>query len=277
MKNFSIILMQERPDQPYYSGSKVTGSLLVEVDESKSYDYISVTFEGKANVHWTESTMTGSDSTIGSSQSTQTHHYRSSETYVSVPITVWTKEGAFDGQFGPGAFTFPFEFTIPSDVPSSFESTVGRIQYEVKGRIGTGHLKFDHRTEVRIPVQQLVPVAAPELQQSVRREVQKRVGCLCCASGPIVMTVELPKTGYCIGETVPLRVSIENGSSRQIQLFVHLMKNVEYIAEGSTNWSVTAITNASCSDQIVTQDWTPNITVPPTDVINEESCHIIKV
>ena len=54
MKDLRITVVQERPHQPFYSGSSVAGAFLIGVDEPKSYKYISIQFLGRAFVHWTE-------------------------------------------------------------------------------------------------------------------------------------------------------------------------------------------------------------------------------
>lgn len=190
MKGLRIALVKDRPDQPFFSGSSITGHLLVAVDQPKSYKQICIQFLGKAYVHWTERT--------GKS----THIYTSSEVYVNVRQTLWTADQSPNGRLPPGQHSFPFGFDIPPDAPSSFESIEGSIRYELQGRIGTGLLKFDERIEVRVPVQQVVGISDPHLLQPVCQEVQKRVGCLLCTSAPIVLTITVPKTGYCVGETL---------------------------------------------------------------------------
>ena len=275
MKDLRITLVQDRPDQPFYSGSSVTGSLLVDVDEPKSYKHISIQFLGSAYVHWTETRSEGS----GDNRRTRTVHYSSSVVYVDVAQTVWTADQSLDGRLPPGQHSFPFQFGIPPTAPSSFEGTVGSIRYALHGRIGTGLLKFDHRIEVRIPVQQVVRVSDPRLLQSVCQEVQKTVCCLCCASAPIVLTVTVPKTGCCIGETLPVHVSIENGSSRCITLTASLCQGIVYTAQGHHRYSRKTLVGIG-SDEIapqVTRDWDPMLQVPATEVLDEQSCSIIQV
>ena len=86
MTDLRITLVQDRPDKPFRSGSSVTGNLLVNVDEPKSYERISIQFLGRAYVYWTERVTEGS----GDDRRTRTVDYTSSEVYIDVEQTLWT-------------------------------------------------------------------------------------------------------------------------------------------------------------------------------------------
>ena len=159
MSKLRISLVQERTDQIYFTGSSITGSLLLSVTEPKDYKHVSIRFGGKAHVHWTEGS--GENSTS----------YNATEPYIDEKIILWSSDQSPDGKLDPGEYNWPFTFTIPSNVPSSFEGTAGNIRYSLEGRIGTGLMKFDHKVEVRIPVQQVVSITDPQLLEPVRQEV----------------------------------------------------------------------------------------------------------
>jgi len=202
--------------------------------------------------------------------------------------TLWTADQSPDGRLAPGQYSFPFRFDIPSSAPSSFEGTVGSIRYELHGRIGTGLLKFDRKIAFRVPVQQVVRISDPRLLQPARQEVQKTVGCLFCTSAPIVLTVTAPKTGYCIGETLPVHVSVENGSSNRITITATLCQRVVYTARAQRVFytgrshhrqSKKALVHIR-SDEIaphITREWDPALQIPETEVLDEQSCSIIQV
>ena len=278
MPNLRIGLVQSAPNQPYYPGSTITGNLLLDVDEPKSYNQIVVQFSGRSHVHWTESRTEGS----GDNQRTVTYTYTSTEPYVDLVAPLWNKQQSPGGNLAPGQYSWPFSFTVPPTAPSSFEGSVGNIRYSLVGKIVTGLLKFNHSVEVQIPVQQLVKITDPRLLQPVRQEVQKKLCCLCCASGPIVLTVALPKTGFCIGEPFQLHASLENGSNRRgLIMNASITQRVAYFAQGHTNWGGKTLLNIA-SEEIEPQssrNWDPTITIPTegVSIIHETSCHNIKV
>ena len=276
--NFRIDLVQTAPNQPYYSGSTITGNLLLDVDEPKSYNQIVVEFSGRSFVQWSETHVQGA----GNYQQTVTYTFTSTEAYVDLVAPLWKKQQTPDGKLAPGQYSWPFSFTVPPTAPSSFEGTVGNIRYTLVGKILTGLLKFNLSVEVRIPVQQLVKITDPLLLRPWRKQVQKRLCCLCCASGPIVLTVALPKTGFCIGKPFQLHSSLENGSNRRgLIMKASITQRVVYHAQGNRNWNTKTLLNIA-SEAIESQssrNWDPTITIPTegVNIIHGPSCSNIKV
>ena len=81
-----------------------------------------------------------------SSGNDQTHTvtYSDEETYFSYEINVYNGP-----QLPHGIHNFSFSFTLPHNIPSSFESHVGNVRYEVKGQI-VRDWKWDHRVRKMI-------------------------------------------------------------------------------------------------------------------------------
>lgn len=200
----------------YWSGSEITGTLILTVDEPKSYNYIKVYLEGKAYVRWTSGRT----------------HYIGNLRILDSSELLWTKQQAQpDGRIQPGQYNFPFRFVLPPRLPRSYEGSYGWIRYTLGARIGTGLMKFDRVIESRITVIQNVYITAA-MYRPIRLEKQKTVGCLCCAAGSITTTVETPKTGYCAGDNIPLQVTVENGSNRLIRVSVVLQERPTFTVRG---------------------------------------------
>ena len=270
--NLRIGLVQSIPNQPFYAGSPITGSLLLDIYEPKSYKEILIHFSGRSYVHWT-----GYHTVNGG----RGERFTSSEGYVDLAASLWSKLRSPDGKLHPGQYNWPFSFNIPPTAPSSFEGTVGDIRYTLVGTIVTGMLKSDHTVELQVPVEQLVRITDPRLLQPVRQEVQKRICCLCCASGPIVMTVAVPKTGFCIGEAFQLHASLENGSNRRLTMNARITQRVVYHAQGRQQYSANIILSIRSEDiePQASRNWEPTITIPTThvDIFHEASCRNINV
>jgi len=271
MKELRITLEQDGQNQLFYSGSSITGSLVVVVDKPKSYKDITIHFFGRSKVQW--------EVWITEGNRRRTVRYWSKEVYVDAKRSLWTAEQSPNGRLPPGQHVYPFRFDIPRNAPSSFEGTVGSIRYKLRGRIGKGFLKFDHKIKRAVPVQQVVDMSDPRLLVPICREVQKTVCCLWCASAPIVLTVTLPKQGYCIGETLPLHVTIENGSSRRVTLEASLDQSVVYTAAGGRQTSGKVLFRIR-SDGLaphMTSNWDPAPKIPATAAIDERSCANIRM
>ena len=275
MANLRIALVQESPDQAFYSGSTVSGSVQLDVSEPKSFKYVSIKFVGRSYVYWEERRTESS----GNQQRTVVYKYSSEQPYVDEDAMLWTCQQSPDGKLGIAEYSWPFRFTVPAHAPSSFEGTVGNIRYVLEARVGTGLLKFDHVVEARIPVQQLVRITDPRLLLPERFEAEKTLCCLCCASGSITLNIAVPKTGFCLRETFILHVSVENGSSRGITVAASICQLVLYKARSHQRSSKKTL---ACyeSDPIEGQssrEWDPVIEVPATEIVHEGSCDDIVI
>ena len=114
------------PNQVYYPGSVVAGGILLEVDESQSYKRVLVKFCGRSSVLWTVSDNESSTD------------ISSLEPYFDKTAPLWDSQQSPDGKLPPGEYEWPFSFTIPPSVPSSFEGNSGNIRYTVVGKIVSG-------------------------------------------------------------------------------------------------------------------------------------------
>ena len=125
-----------------------------------------------------------------------------------------------------GRYSFPFQVTLPHRLPPSLHKPgFYTIQYYVQGRIVNAGGKLDHTTRADFRLVEVVDTNIPALQEPIRR-VAQNTGSLLSASAAITLTAESPHRGYCIGEAIPLNITVENGSSEQIEISVELRKIV---------------------------------------------------
>lgn len=67
------------------------------------------------------------------------------------------------------------------------------------------------------------------LLQFDRQTTHKQVGFLCCASGYIDFTINLPHSGFCVnGDHVPLSVAVENGSGCRVRIRAEISKQITF-------------------------------------------------
>ena len=145
----------------------------------------------------------------------------------------WSKSQSPDSFLPPGEYYFQFRFLLPSNVPASYETRIGSwIRYTLGGRINRGYPHPDHTIETQLTVGQIVDINAPQLRLPAAIDFQQTACCLCCASGPVTTTLELPRTGYCVGEDIPFHVTVENGSRCHVRVTAGLEEHVTFYAEG---------------------------------------------
>lgn len=217
VKEFTI---EFNKDTTYAPGQTIAGTLILEVEEPKSYQQVAVHLKGKGCVRWSR----------GSGEHRRTYYAR--EKYADEKVVLWKCEDSPDGLFPVGRYTYSFEIVIPADCPSSFKSTIGNIVYTIKGVIKTGTLKLNRKVCHIFQVVESVSIDT-FLQQSLRDEKRKTVGCLCCVSGEIVFNAQVEQSGFQMGDDISASYYIENGSGRRVCVRCDLVEMIVYIARGS--------------------------------------------
>ena len=144
---------------------------------------------------------------------------------------LWNREDAGGSFFPAGRHSLPFHFVLPQHIPSSFEGRVGWVRYELLGRIVTGVIKKEHSVEIDIPVMEIVNINRdPLLIEPTNIQVQKRVWCFPCILANVCMVVSMARTGFCVGEDIPLNISLENCSRCEVVITAILKQKITYMA-----------------------------------------------
>ena len=144
---------------------------------------------------------------------------------------LWNHQQFPNGTIGPGTFDFDFQFTLPSNCPGSFEGLSGHIKYVLRGNIFSGeNSHLNYKTELPIQVCKTVDVNLPQLMLPIHRSIQKQVG-FSCFGNNVELTVNIPHTGFCIGDKLPLTVSVTNNTSRQIKLRATILRMTKYFVQ----------------------------------------------
>lgn len=134
----------------------------------------------------------------------------------------------------PGRHIYPFSFILPTNLPSSFEATCGRIRYTIRAIIDRPW-KFDHEAKAAITVISPLDLnQRPWASEQVDVEMSKTFCCFACRSGPLLMNVVLPVRGYVSGQQIPIKIKVNNGSgiringiqliSQKVGMLVHLLE-----------------------------------------------------
>ncbi len=177
----------------------------------------------------TETTRFNTDRGSSSTTHTRTVTYQSKETYINEARVLWNKDQGTI--IGPGTFNLPFQFVIPPNCLSSFRGSVGSVSYTLHRLIKTGMLHQDHKIQAPLQVSKITDINIPRLLMPVHQSKKKHIGFFCLGSD-VEFTVSLSRTGFCIGQSLPLTVSVVNGSSRRIKMRVSIQRFTHYYAQG---------------------------------------------
>jgi hypothetical protein len=223
---------------------------------------LSILFEGKAKVHWTESRTRTTGS--GNNRRTEhyTEHYTAEETYFSVKLKLLDNKGiqavdnllkrgsnilsdhmqlivtVTDGDvtIQPGTTYYPFYFTLPTNLPSSYNSSVGKVVYLVTARMKRSWYKFDVKAPLQFTVNGVLDLNKdPGAQLPLSTAKDKNICCWCCKSGPIGFNLNLPRRGFVPGEIIPFTAEMTNMSRRKVKgATASIVQIVKYHARGKT-------------------------------------------
>ena len=186
---------------------------------------------------------------------------------------LWNREDEGGALFPAGLHSFPFTFVVPPNIPSSFEGRVGSVRYELLGRIVTGVIKKEHSVEMDVPVVDVVDTNSQSLlNKPISVQVQRRVWCFPCTLANIHMSVNITRTGFCIGEDIPLNVSLENGSRYEITITATLQQKITYTAKRNRRQYDKATVVRVASHRFAAQTstvWPTNLCVPVDEATSQ--------
>lgn len=114
-------------------------------------------------------------------------------------------------------YAYPFAVSIPPNLPASYNGKYGYVRYEVVVTIENYSQKYE---VFKWPLLVEVPVDLNRLDESIRRpakmEMERSFGCLCCASGPLYVIVDIPSKCYLPGQTIPIQIECDNASNVEV-------------------------------------------------------------
>ncbi|XP_045776052.1 arrestin domain-containing protein 17-like [Maniola jurtina] len=274
------------PNGTYYSGQTVQGKLIIQQDKVKIFRGIYVKLKGFCYVHWT----TRRSKTVNGKKEYRTINHSAHEEYINYKVYLVGGESG-ERSTGPGRYEYPFHFRLPDNCPASFEGQYGHIRYEIKAVVD-GALQLDQ--EKKIAVRVVAPVDLnldPYCREPIEIQMEEIYRCCCISSGACDVSVNLPVSGYCPGQVIPVELVCNNRGRVQINdIKLCLMKNVTYI---SINPNATAENGRQpsrykCMDRVVeikkgpipgntNRNWTVEMEVPAMDVYDLSGCQYIKL
>lgn len=209
-------------------GERVTGHVVVDLKEPIETRGLRIKCVGKEFCSWEEE------------RKNYTKVYDNS---VSLFKEVECLFGTLPDEDGPKVFlpvgktTYPFEFLLPSQLPSSFEGKHGHIRYKLRAIIDQSW-KFDHRTIRPFVINEIIDTNKPDFWREVTGSEEKNVGCCCWKAGLVEVTAKVERGCYCPGETIFLTAQFQNKTTRNVNIKAKVVQEIEYTSSGKRiKWS----------------------------------------
>lgn len=237
---------------------------------------VAVRFKGYLSVSFTESVSELKDGR--SITTTKTRKAR--ETYFDNTTIVWGS--GQKAALPEGDNMFPFSFTLPPNLPSSFQGKHGRVYYVCKAEVDLPW-KLNYTCEVPFSVSPLVDLNdITDGNKKIVMEMQESLASYCCfAGGTIFVKATIDKRCYVPGESMRITLEINNTSSQSVRKSIaRLKQHVTYFAENTSAkdkielgcvqfGSVSARKSDSWNDV--------DLVVPPVPPTGLGGCRIIEV
>lgn len=191
--------------------------------------------EGIAKAKWSNGS--------GRSRSTYSEkdHFLNSVTYLL---------GSWNGESIPIAFgvhKYNFSCLIPPNVPYTMEGKHGHVRFRIDANLDIPW-HSDLHTDAAFTVMRRDDLNLfPLLKYPVTVEEVKTFCAFSCNPNNLIVTLQLPKQGFAVGETIPIQVSLDNESTVKIlRTVLSLKRTFLYCAEGHTKKECEGIVHQSC-------------------------------
>lgn len=278
LKDFKIVF--DNPYDTYYPGQTVSGNIVVVLDSTKKIRGICVKVKGEANTRWATDTQKMDDK---GQYHDDTQTVSGHEEYFQTKYYLVGSASGGEIEIQSGEHKFPFQCALPQNLPSSFESDYGHVRYTVKATLDRPW-KFDQ--DVKSPFTVVSPLdlnQEPRAGESVQQEMSKTFCCLCCGTPPLTVNYSLPVRGYVPGQSMPVKVNVENLSGVTVNAVrLALCKIVTFrgttpsgMQETKTEEIVVAEVSKGPIEGSGSAEYEQHLDVPPLPPSNLKNCNII--
>lgn len=263
---------EENPNGMYFTGQMVKGRAVIHVTEAIPFKGIQLRVRGYAKVRWTE------NNSSSDSSSTDTY-FDEIQYFDSVTECIDTK--GLEQTLNSGTYSYNFACILPTECPSSFEGTFGRIRYDTK-IIVVRPRAFNKSYSMGFSVLKIFDLNHhPNLRIPMQMEEIKHFCCGPCKSRPLVLTLEIPRTSYVPGDFIEFKAKLINNSSTKVeQLRVVLNLIALYKVRTSVRTKLEKIQIAKKkygAFQSNTLEFKESLQVPPTPPTCTDLCEILQV
>lgn len=158
-----------------------------------------------------------------------TTHYSEHEKYLNLNKILVGRPGG-NLYLEEGEHSYPFEFHLPENLPSSFEHHIGQIRYSIRGIIETSQFFSGDKCTIK-PFAVKNSIDLNKLSPSLREpmEVYDSKNVIFSLGGQIQARLRVEKCCFVPGETIRFTASINNRSNRRvIRTSVKLVQDLSF-------------------------------------------------
>ncbi|KAK2579682.1 hypothetical protein KPH14_011031 [Odynerus spinipes] len=269
-----FVISFDKPGATYVPGEDMTGTVIIDLEETKNCRDFRIGFKGEAYVHWTESQK-------GLHGKNATKTYTEKETYFGFQQSLILKPPGAEGlELPAGRNEYHFTYRLPTNIPSSFEHSVGHIRYTARAIVDIPwRLDWSAKSaftiiapfDLNTVAHQCIPIDDENI---------KKYCCCCINKGSLSTRVKIPCTGYVPGQTVDVDVSFYVNSSniRATRVSAKLEEVITFHAEGEKKIDKITLQKVRTSEPLGNKEQIRlKVYVPPVPPSNLLPCQIIQL
>nr|XP_019557332.2 arrestin domain-containing protein 3-like [Aedes albopictus] len=219
------IKFDENPYGVYFPGQTLSGTVELRLGETVKVKGVALQIKGIAEVRWNESTGTG--------KNRRTIHYHGRQDYMNSTTYLAGSKDGNNIDLLPGIHTYRFSCVLPINLITSLEAEHGHVRYTVK-IILERSWKVDNSYKVAFTVLRHVDLNEENFDVRLPSKMAKQKTFCCgpCSSAPMLITAETPITGYVPGQTIAVRIEVDNQSNKQLEeISTKLLRVVSFISQ----------------------------------------------
>lgn len=191
-----------------------------------------ILLEGSGTVSWEETyyrtVMTGPGQI---SVESYTLPYFSVE-YYTLQRLLLAGDGTTFTTLEPGTLVYPFQFKLPTDLPSSFTFGYGTVSYALKVKLKRPLLKRNIRSSMSLTVNGILDLNLSPTAVSPQKIKDSKGSNFCvCRKGKISFILELSRSGYVPGEMLEFIAQVDNKSNKLVNLKGSLVQVCTFYAK----------------------------------------------
>ncbi|KAH8311729.1 hypothetical protein KR044_007714 [Drosophila immigrans] len=259
----------------YYAGQVISGTVILNVEETMMVQAVILKIRGYASTYWTNSKTDVENKTT-------TESYSGHEDYIRSKVELLKAERV-EVALDPGSHVYNFACQIPAVCPSSFEGTYGRVRYMVTVKL-IRPWKFDQIFSRPFSVLKVMDLNREGLflRTPAHSEDQKTYNCWPCRSQPLRLHLSLPQRGYVPGQTMPVTLLVTNDSHVRLEeIKASLVMMVLYYSQCSVETISERFVVSNKQGEGVTKNskkkFTFDLHVPATPPTCFDLCRIIQI
>lgn len=160
-------------------------------------------------------------------------HFKGHEDFITQKSYLVGSETGSPIDLATGTTHYYFRFNVPPSAPTSLEGKYGHVRYLVKVSLERPW-KYDQHFQMPFTVLAKTDFDenSPNLKNPVKREDQLSFYCWICKSAPLMVKASVPKSLYVPGESVEVRLEVNNLSKEDVsEIIVKFHKVIKFMSQ----------------------------------------------